>query len=249
MFIEFDNTLTPNEVVERLTTVTLTQSSYRLIPSRFPPVDIYRRVAPPSNWGAIYEVESMTNPRLKSREKLGISLQTADPSSPRFQNWNHAPFAYANPEGTTFFSPVFQCLELADCLQTALSFAISNREAFLGRTSEEPTGLDMRVLVRPVTGTFLDGSVLPMEMDVSRRWAIGEAILDAGYDGIVFSPACRPSGRFVAILNPDTLGEAKQAEHFRFVWDGKAITQIYSFSDGKAWTPEQLRGPQNCLAA
>ncbi|WP_343684982.1 RES family NAD+ phosphorylase [Asticcacaulis sp.] len=249
MSTEFDSTLTHKEVVERLKTVSINQIFYRLIPSRFPPVSLYQRIAPPSAWDQIVGVENLTNPRLKSREKLGVSMQCTDPASPRLQNWNHAPFTYPNPDGTTFFRSVTQCLELADCLQTALAYAIESRGRFLSHTLQEPLGLDMRVLVRRVTGKFVDGRELPTDLSKIDRWAIGDAVLDAGADGILFKTSCRPFGSFAGILNPDALGKANQADHFRFVWNGKAISEIYSFSDGKVWTPQQISSDESLLAA
>ena len=37
---------------------------WRIIPSRFPPIDWFERVADPADLEAIYELESLTNDRL-----------------------------------------------------------------------------------------------------------------------------------------------------------------------------------------
>jgi hypothetical protein len=61
---------------------------------------------------------------------------SVDENSPRLQNWNHAPFAYTNPEGSYLLSPVHGVMEVAGSEEAALAIAIRRREIFLGRTTE-----------------------------------------------------------------------------------------------------------------
>jgi hypothetical protein len=43
--------------------------AYRIVPSRFPPVGVFDRIADPADLEALYEIEALTNPRL--RDELG----------------------------------------------------------------------------------------------------------------------------------------------------------------------------------
>src|SRR4051812_29401589 len=117
---------------------------HRLIPSRFPPISLYERVADPKEWESLHVVEELTNPRVRAR-RLIVDQAAADETSPKLQNWNHAPFAYLNPEGTWLLDPFIGTLELYDCLQTALAASMRKRELFLLRTNEPPLDFDMRV--------------------------------------------------------------------------------------------------------
>ena len=66
----------------------INETGYLLIPSRFPPVPIYGRIAN-GNDEQFVKLESMTNPRLKEREKLiSLSGHSLDETSPKLQNWN-----------------------------------------------------------------------------------------------------------------------------------------------------------------
>ena len=38
---------------------------FRLVASRFPPIDLFERVADPADWEALHALESLTNPRLR----------------------------------------------------------------------------------------------------------------------------------------------------------------------------------------
>src|SRR3546814_2632928 len=114
---------------------------HNLIPSRFPPVRPYERIADGRD-DHFAAIECLTNPRLREKERLAGKPTPVDPESVRFQNWNHAPFAYPNPEGSRFYGPEQNVLELADDLQTALAIAVARRETFLSRTAEPATALE-----------------------------------------------------------------------------------------------------------
>ena len=38
---------------------------WRIVPSRYPPIDLFERIAPPEDWEALAAVESLTNPRIR----------------------------------------------------------------------------------------------------------------------------------------------------------------------------------------
>jgi len=220
---------------------------YRLIPSRFPPVSVYEGLVANDRIEALTNVEALTNPRLRSEARLTAA---ADPASPhRIQNWNLAPFAYGNPEGSTFFGEERPCLELASDPQTALAIAVARRERFLGRTDEAPTGLDMRLLKTAIEGRFWDLRSLGAELDRDTRLEYG-AKLPEDADGILFHPPQRPYGTCAVVLNGDRLGRTLQTTHYRFVWNGRRIALLYAFDDvGREIEPELLAGERDVLAA
>lgn len=205
-----------------------TGSGYRLIPSRFPPVAVYAGLVANDQFERLVSVESLTNPRLQSQERLLASY--GDPNAPQLQNWNRAPFKYINPEGSRFFGPTRPALELAEDAQTALAIAVRRRETFLARTGEPPIGLDMRMLKTPVDGKFGDLRDLPTGVGRdARRDAASAFSIDL--DGIMFCPTERSSANCVAVTNIDALGSSIQTDHYRFEWDGQKISSIYAFNN------------------
>lgn len=238
--IESGNTSTRSAAGE-FEVVDLKQVFFGLIPSRFPPITLYERITRPGSDDTIAELEAMTNPRLREKARLLNNVGAVDVDSPRLQNWNHAPFAYLNPEGTRFFDSTTPVLELFDDLQTALAVSVGRRETFLARTREKPIGLDMRVLSRPVTGRFADLTALDPDMEQADRWRCAAAVRGSDLDGVLFRPSERPSALGVAVLNRDVLGRAVQGDHFRYVWDGQRIRSLYGFRDGVTLRPEDLR--------
>lgn len=215
------------------------QTWHRLIPSRFPPVDIYERIASSDTWSELHAIEEMTNPRVRQRELL-TGVNRIDLGSPRLQNWNHAPFTYLNPEGSWLLDPFFGALELSDCLQTALAMCIRKRELFLSRTNEPPIDLDMRVLGHRVTGDFLDLTGLDPNLTQSARWQIGEEALGSGADGALFLSPYRTGGTCVAVFKGEALGKSVQEDHYRFIWDGTAVRSVYAFNDGRKLAANEI---------
>jgi hypothetical protein len=212
---------------------------YRLIPSRFPPVSLYERVAREEAWVAVTAIEDLTNPRVQARQLL-TGVAQVNEASPKLQNWNHAPFTYLNPEGTWLLSPLFGAMDLSDCLQTALAISVRKRELFLSRTEEPPLDLDMRVLGTRVQGQFADLRALEPTLTQTERWQIGEELLNAGANGALFMCPVRPAGTCVAIFSGDVLERSVQAEHFRFVWDGRRVKSVYSFDKGEDFRADDL---------
>ncbi|HDZ74952.1 MAG TPA: RES domain-containing protein [Aurantimonas coralicida] len=226
----------------------INQLFFTLIPSRFPTIDVFARIAN-NRSPELAEIESLTNPRLRERDRLMQGAQVVDGNGPLLQNWNHAPFAYQNPEGTRFFDADRPALELAGDMQTALAISIRKRETFLGRTAEAPMGLEMRELSRRVKGRFANGLDWDTDLDLAERRRRGREIAEAGYDGLLFRPAERPSGMCVSVLTGRVLERAVQRDHFKFVWDGSRVSVVYSFGSGAEYRSEDLRGITQILAA
>ncbi|MAS04165.1 MAG: hypothetical protein CL534_05660 [Ahrensia sp.] len=235
--------------VDNYPIVRFAANGYRLIPSRFPPVSVYRDLVAPEQFEALVEVENKTNPRLRLQERLVARREGPTLDSALMQNWNLAPFTYENPEGTTFFAPERSCLELADTPQTALAVSVARRSRFLSRTKEAATGLDMRMLKTPIDGRFIDLRQISVELPQEQRWSLGDAVpLDV--DGILFRPAERPTATAIAVLKGQVLGRSIQTTHYRFEWNGVRIDRLYAFDEeGTVLRPESLAGKEEVLAA
>jgi hypothetical protein len=216
---------------DRFPTVGLSGYRYRLIPSRFPTIDIYRRIAPRPQWPLAQRVETITNPRLRLKEKLTHGVEGLAETSPKLQNWNHAPYAYRNPSGSRFLGPSYGVLELSDSVQTALAASIRRREAFLEACGSPSIDLEMRVLKHEVKGHFTDLTSLADDVSECDRWRLGERLLQQGTAGVQFRSPVRGAGVELAIFDNDALGPSIQTQHFKFHWDGEAITEIYAFRD------------------
>ena len=213
--------------------ISFDQRCCQLIPSHFPPIDLYERLESSELRAAAQELERRTNPRLVALQHIEKLPKSSDQASHQYQNWNHAPFVYKNPEGTHFLGPGYGVVEMATELNAALVFALRRREEFFSRTNEEAMGQDMRVLYRHVTATLIDLTALSTALAQEERWKIGQGLWEDDATGIIY---CRPGHgehQFVSVFDGRVLGPAVQGEHYRFVWDGGTITSVYDFTTGE----------------
>jgi len=235
-------------VAAELDFVDIDGNFHNLIPSRFPTVPVFERIANGRD-ELFARIEEITNPRVREKERLTRGLAPVDQSNPRFTNWNHAPFVYPNPEGSRFFGPNRNVAELAGDLQTAVAIAVGKRETFLGRTGEPATFVEMRQIQRPVRGRYLDARGRAEVVDRKLRLELGDQVLERGADGILFSPWERPTATGIVVLKPECLGKPIQGEHFKFIWNGNRISVLYRFRKGDTYEPEALAQEKTILAA
>lgn len=234
--------------VADLPAVEIDQQFHNLIPSRFPPVEVYERIA--GGRDQLFKaIEEMTNPRVRERERLTRGLAVVDQDHPRFKNWNHAPFVYANPDGARFYGADRNVVELAEELQTALAISVERREEFLRRTAEPPTFIEIRQIVRPVRGSYLDATGWDGIAERKQRLELGKMAVERQLDGILFHPPERPTARCLVVLKAECLGRPLQGEHFKYVWNGERISVLYAFRTGIELDPKNLGRQDKVLAA
>ncbi len=210
------------------------QPSYRIIPSRFPPVNLFERVAAPEDWEAIIEIESLTNPRL--RDEAGyVSLVPVDEriSGPG-TSIIMAAFTHLNPAGSRFTDGTYGVFYTTPDLETAIAETKHHRERFMSETNEEPIHLDMRVYlvdldaelhdIRGMQGT--EALVYHPEKYAAAQ-NLGRTFREKGSNGIVYSSVRRAGGECAAVFRPRVLSNCRQERHLSYVWDGAQIRDIY----------------------
>jgi hypothetical protein len=223
------------------------EDAFRLIPSRFPPVELYEPVAPKEDWEALKRIETLTNPRVREKEGAGLLLPEDRGVD---QNWLVAPFTYPDPEPSQFSDGSYGVCVLAQSLHSALIISIRRREEFLRRTREGPTRLVMRVLKAPIKAKLHDlTQCLEMNAEMSARQMVQRlrAVKSPGFTLV------GPKGgkdRLAVILRPTAFKPpAVQAEHYCFLWDGERIHQIFAFKEGEVIDPKDLTRPSSRSAA
>jgi hypothetical protein len=212
--------------------------AFRLIPSRFPPVELYEPIAPKHEWDALKRIEAMTNPRL--REKAGVGLLLPEDRGVD-QNWLVAPFAYPDPEPSLYSDGSYGVCVLAQSLHSALLISIRRREEFLRRTREPPTRLVMRVIKSPIRTRLHDLTQSPqMHAAVSARQLVQQLRQAKSYGLLLVGPR-GGKDRLAIILRPTAfVPPAVQADHYCFIWNGERIHQIFEFREGEVIDPNDL---------
>jgi hypothetical protein len=210
--------------------------TYRLIPSRFPTIGLFDRVADAGDLEAVFAVQGLTNPRL--RQEVGdISLVASDeriagPGSTPVM----AAFCHLNSEGSRFSDGTWGVYYAASDLSVAVAEVSYHRAKFLAATSQPALEIDMRTYVaqvskplhdmRPKTWAHMhdpDNYKVPQSM-------AGQLRAQKSW-GIVYNSVRELSGQCVAIFRPKGIDlPVIQDSHVALCWDGKAIAEWYKKS-------------------
>jgi hypothetical protein len=211
---------------------------YRIIPSRFPPINLFERVTDPADLETVLDIESMTNDRL--RDEVG-ALNLVAPedrisgpgTSPIMAAFTHLP-----PYGSRFTDGSFGVFYAGRTLDTAIAETKHHREAFLRATSESRIELDMRVYAVDLDTMLHD--IRGMKDTISEvydpsRYAASQSlaieIRNSGSPGLAYDSVRKPGGECVAIFKPRVLSNCRQERHLTYVWDGSSISTVYEKRD------------------
>lgn len=207
---------------------------YRIIPSRFPPIQLFERIADPADLEDVIAVESMTNDRL--RDEVGdISLvPPQDRISGPGSSYILAAFTHPNPSGSRFSDGSFGVYYAAQDLRTAVAETRYHRAAFMAATAEGPMELDMRVVLADLQGLLHDlrGAAAHFA-EIYRRDDYGASQVFArrvrgeGANGIAYDSVRNAGGFCVALFRPTLLSHARQERHLTYVWNGREIEAVY----------------------
>lgn len=208
--------------------------SWRIIPSRFPPIHLFERVADPEDWEAIIAIEALTNPRL--RQEVGeISLVPVEEriSGPG-TSVIMAAFTHLNPAGSRFTDGSYGVFYTSPNIETAIAETKYHRERFMRATNEEPIHLDMRVYLtdleaelHDIRGQQSSNALVYHSESYAASQHLARTLRDAGSNGIVYSSVRRKDSECAAIFRPRVLSNCRQERHLSYVWDGAQIRDVY----------------------
>lgn len=214
---------------------------YRIIPSRFPPIDLFEDVADPADLEAVFAIEAMTNDRL--RDEVGdISLV---PEEDRISGEGTSPimaaFTHLSPSGDRFTDGSYGVFYAALTLDTAIAETSYHRVQFMMATKEPAQELDMRVYAADLDAELHD--LRPLRDDNpdiyhSTSYAASQALAlelrEQGSHGLVYRSVRDEAGECAAVFKPRMLSNCRQERHLCYVWDGTTIAHVYEKSELKS---------------
>ncbi|VVT18527.1 RES family NAD+ phosphorylase [Erythrobacter sp. EC-HK427] len=209
-------------------------SAYRIIPSRFPPIGLFEKVADPADLEAVFELEAMTNDRI--RDEVGDI--TLVPPEDRVSGLGSSPimaaFTHLRPGGDRFADGSHGAFYCAKSLDTAIAETKYHRTRFLAATNEPPQEVDMRVYrvafdtrLHDIRGRQQRMADIYAPNDYAASQALGRKLRGEGANGLVYSSVRHTGGECAALFRPRMVRECTQERHLAYVWDGNAITMVY----------------------
>jgi hypothetical protein len=203
---------------------------FRIIPSRFPPVGWFDRIAGPGDLDALLALEARTNPLV--REEAGDLHLVPDEEricGPGTQLIMTA-FTHLNPDGGRFSDGSFGAYYAGESLDTAILETVHGHGQWLAEAHLGPRDLEMQVILADLDGDLWDvrgpGFEHLHDPDPA-TYGAGQALARKAraerVDGILYRSVRRPGGECAAVLRPTALAKAHSAQHLIYPWDGQRI--------------------------
>ncbi len=211
------------------------KESYRVVNARFPPVDVFERVADPGDWESLIELEMLTNPRV--RQEVGevslvpIEERVSGPGA----SWLMAPFTHIGWP-SRFSDGTWGVYYAARQLLTAVCEKAYHVGLFYLAT-REPLGttMELRALVAKIDARFHDvrgafrGCHRPDDYGPSQ--ALAKRLREHGSNGIAYDSVRHPGGACLAAFRPTAVHVPISGPNLRFHFDGERIDRWFHFGD------------------
>ncbi|MGF1509792.1 MAG: RES family NAD+ phosphorylase [Myxococcota bacterium] len=215
--------------------------AFRIISTRYPPIEIFERIADPADWEELIGIEELTNPRI--RESMGeiARVPEAERVSGPGASWVMAAFTHVG-RASRFSDGTYGVYYAARHLLTSVAETTFHFGRFLERT-REPAGteLEMRVL----RSADLDGSFHdirngfprlhdPDDYRPSQAWA--KSVRDRGSRGLVYLSVRRPGGfPCLAVFRAHAIPRPESHAFLRYRYDGRRISHWIQLGTHQDW--------------
>lgn len=214
---------------------------FRIVPTRFPTVYLFDRVADAEDFEALYALESLTNDRVRDEtgqlELVAAGDRIYGPGSGPIM----AAFTHSNPQGSRFSDGSYGMFYAAQARETAIAETRYHHGRFLAATAEAPMVLPMRLyqvdvdarlhdLRRPgrdPAARQLDAAIHDPDAYGMGR-AIGARLQASGSMGVVYRSVRHPGGECVGLFRPRGASDCRHAAHLLYAWDGEQISAVYT---------------------
>lgn len=212
--------------------------SVRIVPSRFPPVGVFDRVADPDDLEAVFAVEGYTNERL--RDEIG-ELALVPPAE-RIAGPGTTPVmaSFTHPRPSRFSDGscgVYYCARRA---RSAIRETVYHRERFLRDGGFGPMDIEMREYIAPIDARLHDlrgqqenrpDVYSPQDYTAGQR--LGRDLRAAGSWGVAFTSVRDADGGACAgLFRPRAVvGPCVQGRHLVYRWDGDAIAHVFEVTE------------------
>ena len=189
------------------------QSTYRLIPSRYPPISLFERISKPEDWDALIELESLTNPRLREGAGVISLVPKARRVSGPGASIVMAPFTHASPHRRTRFSDgTYGVYYAAHLFETALREVAFHMGRFYAATNAPALKASFRTYkgkidktMHDITGSGWMHLLKPEPNEYAKPQAFARALRLSNSNGIVYPSVRHPGGECIAAFWPDVV--------------------------------------------
>ena len=210
------------------------QQACRIVPTRYPSVSLFDRVADAADFDALYALEAMSNERVREEighiERVPRDQRVFGPGSGPIM----AAFTHVNLLGSRFSDGRHGVFYAARERATAVAETRHHHGNFLAATQQDPMHLPMRLYhvaidarlhdLRPV-GAVPEAVHDPDDYTAART--LGHALHAAGSAGVAYRSVRRPGGQCAGLFRPRGASRCLHAAVLLYAWDGMAFTDVF----------------------
>ena len=208
--------------------------AYRLVNSKFPPIDLFDDVADADEFEVLYQLQALTNPRLHNETgRLELIPRSEIPFGITGCSYATAPFTHVNPAGSRFSDGNYGVLYLADSMETALAEVRHHQEQYWSKVQ----GLNFeRFVFRGLSCQFnergmLDATAVAITdsiydgADYSASRQFGRLLRQDGFPGLRYHSVRKPGQHCWALMTPRSVLSIVQTAHYEMIWNA-GITSV-----------------------
>jgi hypothetical protein len=210
------------------------QQACRIVPTRYPAVSLFDRVASADDFDALYALEAMTNERV--RDEIGQIERV--PQDQRIYGPGSGPimaaFTHVNVLGSRFSAGSYGVFYAAHDRTTAVAETRYHHGNFLAATAQAAMHLPMRLYHVAVDARLHDlrpaGAVDAAVYDAlnySAAQAVGGRLHAAGSAGVAYRSVRHGRGQCVGLFKPRGASGCLHAAFLLYAWDGRRFADVY----------------------
>ena len=200
--------------------ITVGQATYRLIPSRFPPIQTFEMVASEDDLAAVMELEGWTNDRLVVERLQRL---------PRDQ-WVYgianasivmASFIHVGASGSRFNGPDLGAWYAAKTMKAAIAEVSHHLKREAAFTAQPYLRMQYRSYSASLGGQYVDIRGLKQSRpelyhpsDYASSQTFGEGQRAAGEDGIAYDSVRLIGGENIVVYKPKSIGMVTVGSHY-----------------------------------
>ncbi|NKB80052.1 RES family NAD+ phosphorylase [Ochrobactrum daejeonense] len=196
------------------------QPSYRLIPSRFPPIGLFDTVATAADLEAVMELAGWTNDRLLAERLQRLAREEWVFGRPN-SSIVMASFLHVAPGGMRFNGPELGAWYAAARLVTSVVEVAHHMRRETVATQQDGLSRTFRVYTAKLEEDFVDicGRQAPMRdvydpVSYAASQKFGEDMREKGEFGILFDSLRHAGGINAVAFRPSRIAEVVQGDHY-----------------------------------
>jgi len=210
------------------------QQACRIVPTRYPAITLFDRVADATDFDALYALEALSNER--ARDELGHIERV--PREQRVYGPGSGPvmaaFTHVNTLGSRFSAGEWGVFYAARERATAVAETRHHHALFMAATRQAPMHLPMRLYHVPIDARLHDlrlAGAVPAAVydrdDYAAARTLGARLRSAGSAGVVYRSVRHARGECVGLFRPQGAGPCLHAAYLLYAWDGTGFTDVY----------------------